>query len=73
MSKGVIEEGNIDFLKAVEPDTALLDVATGVIIEEKAHVIEEQAPLTVCSNKCRDPTQPDYNMSIPPATYNEVI
>jgi hypothetical protein len=35
--------------------------------------IEEQAHVAICSNHKRNPSNPDYDMAIPPATYNEAM
>jgi hypothetical protein len=66
-SEGVEEKDeDTDSLKAIEPDEALPDATAGVVIEEQAHI-------TIRSDKHHDPTQPDYDMSIPPATYEEAV
>ena len=65
LSEGV-EEEDTDSLKAIEPDPILPDATTGVVIEEQAHI-------TIRSDRRRDPTQPNYDMAVPPATYEEAV
>ena len=36
-------------------------------------VISEHAHLAICSNTRQDPGSPDYDMGIPPTTYNEAM
>ena len=73
LSEGVIAEENTNSLKAIEPDAVLPNATTGAVIEEHSHVVEEQAHITIRSDKRRDPSQPDYNMAIPLATYKEAV
>ena len=64
---------NVNSLRAIESNDAISDLTADVVIGEQAHVIEEQAHTAIRSDKRRDPFSPDYNMSIPPATYDEAI
>lgn len=65
LSEGVTDE-SVDSFKMIEPNNALPEAATGVVIEEQAHI-------TIRSNRHHNPTLPDYDMTIPPATYEEAI
>ena len=67
------EHTHADSLRPIESNGDVSDLATDVIIEEQAHVIEEQAHIAIRSDKRRDPSSPDYDMSIPPATYDEAV
>ena len=73
-SEGVEEkQESVDSLQAIEPNVVVPNAAVGVVVKEHAHTADEQAHITIHSNKRCDPTQPDYDMSIPPATYEEAV
>ena len=60
-------------LRSIESNGDVSDLAADVVIGEQAHVVEEQAHIAIRSDKRRDPSSPDYDMSIPPATYDEAV
>ena len=74
-SEGALDEThtNADSLGAIEANDAISDIIADITIREQAHIIEEQAHIAIRSDKCRDPSSPDYDMSIPPATHEEAM
>ena len=74
-SEGALNEThtNADSLGAIEANDAVSDIIADIAIGEQAHVIEEQAHIAIRSDKRRDPSSPDYDMSIPPATHEEAM
>ena len=62
-----------DSLRPIELNSDISDLAADVVIGEQAYVVEEQAHITIRSDKCRDPSSPDYDMLIPPATYDKAV
>ena len=75
LSEGVTsnETMSADSLEAIESNNDVPDIAADVAIGKQAHVIKEQAHIAIRSDKHRDPSTPDYDMSIPPATYEEAM
>lgn len=73
--EGVNDDKHVhtDSLRPIESNSDVSDLTTDVIIREQAHVIKEQAHITIRSDKHRDSSSLDYNMLIPPATYNEAV
>ena len=67
------EHVHANFLEPIESISDVPDLATDAIIGEQAHVVEEQAHVAIRSDKRRDPSSLDYDMSIQPATYNEAV
>ena len=67
------DNDNVNSLRAIESNDVISDLTADIVIGEQAHIIEEQAHTAIRSDKRRDPSSPDYNMSIPPATYDEAI
>lgn len=55
-------------LLTLEPNSDVTEVMTNVCIDS-----EEQAHITIHSNQRRNPHNPDYDMSIPLATYDEAM
>jgi hypothetical protein len=53
-------------LTVVEANADVPEVMTNVVIEEQANV-------AIRSNRKRNPSTPDYDMAIPPATYDEAM
>ena len=53
-------------LEPIEPNKDIPEVVANVIIEEQAH-------LTIRSDKHCNPNAADYDLKIPPATYDEAI
>ena len=53
-------------IKEVEPNIDVPEIVANVIIEERAHI-------AIRSDKRRDPHAPDYDLKIPPATYDEAV
>lgn len=74
-SEGVTgtEHVHTNSLGTIELNEDISDLTADVIIGEQAHVAEEQAHIAIRSDKHRDPSSPDYDMSILPATYEEAI
>jgi hypothetical protein len=71
MSEGVqpldmVLEDDEEDLTQVEPNVDVPEVYANV-------VIEEQANISIRSDRRRNPSSADYDMKIPPATYNEAI
>ena len=64
-SEGVRLE-DVDALKSIKPSQDIPEMVANVVIKEKAHI-------TIRSDKCHNLKSTDYNMSIPPATYNEAM
>ena len=62
-----------DSLGTIELNEDISDLTTDIVIGEQAHVAEEQAHIAIKSDKRRDLSSPDYDMSILPATYKEAI
>ena len=60
-------------LGTIKSNDDIPDLTADVVIGEQAHIVEEQAHIAIRSNKRRDPSSPDYDMSIPLATYEEAI
>jgi hypothetical protein len=73
LSEGVTgdEHTNTNSLGTIKSNDAISDVVVDIAIGEQAHIIEEQAHIAIRSDRHRDPSSPDYNMSTPPATYKE--
>ena len=71
--KGVNGDEHANSLRPIELNGDVSDLAADVVIGEQAHVIEEQAHIAIRSDKHRDPSSPDYDMPIPPATYDEAV
>ena len=65
LSKGVSLE-EVNDLKPIEENNAVPEAVANVVIEEQAHI-------TIRSNKRHNPLVPDYDMGIPPATYEEAM
>lgn len=73
-SKGVIgaevekagEEAGEENLEEIEPNTDIPEVFANVMIEEHAHI-------SIRSDRKRNPNDSDYDMAIPPATYEEAM
>lgn len=69
-NKGVDNKGvsleEVDALMPIEENPTISDQVANAVIEEQAH-------LTIWSDKCHNPTSPDYNLKIPPMTYEESI
>ena len=74
-SEGVTSDKTMDTdsLGAIKSNNNVPNIAADIAIGEQAHVIEQQAHITIRSDKHRDPSTPDYDMSIPPATYEEAM
>jgi len=53
-------------IEDVEPNPDVSELMANVVIEEQAHV-------AIRSNQRRNPHNPDYDMNIPPATYEEAM
>ena len=56
----------VDEVGKIEEGEEIPAVVANVIIEEQAHI-------TLCSDKWHNPSAPDYDMKLPPATYEEVM
>ena len=67
------EHLHADSLGTIKSNDDIPDFTADVVIGEQAHIIEEQAHIAIRSDKRRDPSSPDYTMSIPLATYEEAI
>jgi hypothetical protein len=52
-------------LTNIESNVDVMEVMANICIEEQAHI-------TICSNRKRNPN-PDYDIVILPATYNEAM
>jgi len=63
--QGVCLEG-VDELHPIEPNAEVPEVVANVVIKEQAHI-------TIWSDQRHDPSAPDYDMKIPPATYDEAV
>lgn len=59
-------EESIESIKAVEPNLDVTEVMANIIIKEQANIV-------IHSNLRCNPSSPNYNMRIPPATYDEVM
>jgi hypothetical protein len=57
---------DVDELRFIEPSIKVPEVIANIVIEEQAHI-------TIRSDKRRNPLAPDYDMSIPPATHDKAI
>ena len=68
LSEGVTsnETMDTDSLGAIKSNNDVPNIAADIAISKQAHI-------TIRSDKRRDPSTPDYNMSIPPATYEEAM
>lgn len=64
--EGVSRPTEEEPIENVEPNADVPDLVANVVIEEQAHI-------AIRSNKKRNPHAPDYDMSIPPATYDEAM
>jgi hypothetical protein len=53
-------------LTVVEPNIDIPEVMANICIEEQAHI-------ALRSNRRRNPSNPDYDMSLPPTTYEEAM
>jgi hypothetical protein len=61
-----VEPMPTDNITDVEPNVDVTEVMANIVIEEQAHV-------AIRSNCKRNPSSPDYDMSIPPATHDEAV
>lgn len=61
-----VGETNLENLGDIEPNEDVSEIVANVVIEEQAH-------LAIRSDKRRDPHAVDYDLKIPPATYDEAM
>jgi hypothetical protein len=50
----------------VEPNVDIPDAFANIIIEEQANI-------SICSDHWRNPSSPDYDLKVPPATFNKAM
>lgn len=60
------EEDGEENLEEIEPNTDVPEVYANVMIEEHANI-------SIRSDRKRNPNDPNYDMKIPPATYDEAM
>jgi hypothetical protein len=60
------EEGEKENLAEIEPNLDVPEVFSNVMIEEHAHI-------SICSDQKQNPTDANYGMMIPSATYKEAM